>query len=203
MDNYLLYVGVAIATICLPGPAVVLTINNAIQKGLLKTFAGIFGVALAILLVATISATSLGIILASSAMAFSLIKIVGAVYLVYLGIKMWRSKASSNVKMNVQESSLLKCFMEGFFVSITNPKAVVFFMSIFPQFIDLKQEYAPQFVLLALTFSALVVIIHTIYAVSASLTKSKIASQKGSALLNKISGGIFVGFGVGLAASSK
>lgn len=203
MDNYLLYVGVAIATICLPGPAVVLTINNAIQKGLLKTFAGIFGVALAILLVATISATSLGIILASSAMAFSLIKIVGAVYLVYLGIKMWRSKASSNVKMNVQESSLLKCFMEGFFVSITNPKAVVFFMSIFPQFIDLKQEYAPQFVLLALTFSALVVVIHTIYAVSASLTKSKIASQKGSALLNKISGGIFVGFGVGLAASSK
>jgi homoserine/homoserine lactone efflux protein len=203
MDNYLLYVGVAIATICLPGPAVVLTINNAIQKGLLKTFAGIFGVALAILLVATISATSLGIILASSAMAFSLIKIVGAVYLVYLGIKMWRSKSPSNIKANAHENSLLKCFMEGFFVSITNPKAVVFFMSIFPQFIDLKQEYTPQFVLLALTFSALVVVIHTIYAVSASLTKSKVASQKGSALLNKISGGIFVGFGVGLAASSR
>ena len=203
MDNYFLYVGVAIATILLPGPAVLLTINNAIQKGFLKTFAGIFGVALAILMVATVSATSLGIILASSAMAFGVVKIVGAVYLVYLGIKMWRSKTTSSTKMSTQQSSLLTCFAEGFFVSITNPKAVVFFMSIFPQFIDLKQEYTPQFILLAVTFSLLVVVIHTVYACCASLTKSKIPSQKESTLLNKVSGGIFIGFGIGLAASSK
>lgn len=203
MESYLLYVGVAIATILLPGPAVMLTLNNAIQRGLLKSLAGILGVSLAILLVATISATSLGVILASSAIAFNVIKIAGAAYLIYLGVKMLRSEVANNPIIKAKESSLLRCFIEGFFVSISNPKAVIFFMSIFPQFIDLTQEYAPQFVLLAATFSVLVIVIHTIYAVFASFAKSKLSSKKGNSLLNKISGGVFVSFGVGLAASSK
>ncbi|WP_370060153.1 LysE family transporter, partial [Neptunomonas phycophila] len=71
MESYLIYVGVAIATILLPGPAVMLTLNNSIQRGILKSLAGILGIALAILLVAIISATSLGIVLASSAIAFN------------------------------------------------------------------------------------------------------------------------------------
>ncbi|WP_394165170.1 LysE family translocator [Neptunomonas phycophila] len=203
MENYLIYVGVAIATILLPGPAVMLTLNNSIQRGILKSLAGILGIALAILLVAIISATSLGIVLASSAIAFNIIKIVGAVYLIYLGIKMFRSETTNNDLFKEQEGSFFKCFMEGFLVSVSNPKAVIFFMSIFPQFIDLTQEYTPQFILLAVTFSFLVIVIHTIYAVSASVAKSKLSSQKGSSLLNKISGGVFVSFGVGLAASSK
>ncbi len=203
MENYLIYVGVAIATILLPGPAVMLTLNNSIQRGILKSLAGILGIALAILLVAIISATSLGIVLASSAIAFNIIKIFGAAYLIYLGIKMFRSEATNNDLFKEQEGSFFKCFMEGFLVSVSNPKAVIFFMSIFPQFIDLTQEYTPQFILLAVTFSFLVIVIHTIYAVSASFAKSKLSSQKGSSLLNKISGGVFVSFGVGLAASSK
>lgn len=203
MENYLIYVGVAIATILLPGPAVMLTLNNSIQRGILKSLAGILGIALAIFLVAIISATSLGIVLASSAIAFNIIKIFGAAYLIYLGIKMFRSEATNNDLFKEQEGSFFKCFMEGFLVSVSNPKAVIFFMSIFPQFIDLTQEYSPQFILLAVTFSFLVIVIHTIYAVSASFAKSKLSSQKGSSLLNKISGGVFVSFGVGLAASSK
>ncbi len=203
MENYLIYVGVAIATILLPGPAVMLTLNNSIQRGILKSLAGILGIALAILLVAIISATSLGIVLASSAIAFNIIKIFGAAYLIYLGIKMFRSEATNNDLFKEQEGSFFKCFMEGFLVSVSNPKAVIFFMSIFPQFIDLTQEYTPQFILLAVTFSFLVIVIHTIYAVSASFAKSKLSSQNGSSLLNKISGGVFVSFGVGLAASSK
>ncbi|MDO6466526.1 LysE family translocator [Neptunomonas phycophila] len=203
MENYLIYVGVVIATILLPGPAVMLTLNNSIQRGILKSLAGILGIALAILLVAIISATSLGIVLASSAIAFNIIKIVGAAYLIYLGIKIFRSEATNNDLFKEQEGSFFKCFMEGFLVSVSNPKAVIFFMSIFPQFIDLTQEYTPQFILLAVTFSFLVIVIHTIYAVSASFAKSKLSSQKGSSLLNKISGGVFVSFGVGLAASSK
>jgi len=180
-----------------------LTLNNAIQRGLLKSLAGILGVSLAILLVATISATSLGVILASSAIAFNIIKIAGAAYLIYLGVKMLRSEVANNPIIKAKESSLLRCFIEGFLVSISNPKAVIFFMSIFPQFIDLTKEYAPQFILLAATFSVLVIVIHTIYAVFASFAKSKLSSKKSNSLLNKISGGVFVSFGVGLAASSK
>ncbi|MEX0739864.1 MAG: LysE family translocator [Pseudohongiella sp.] len=203
MENYLVYVGVAIATILLPGPAVMLTINNSMQRGLWKSLAGILGIALAILLVAFISATSLGIVLASSAIAFNAIKIAGAAYLIYLGVKMLRSKVTQDTSIKRQESSFLKCFIEGFLVSVSNPKAVVFFMSIFPQFIDLNQAYTPQFSLLAATFSFLVLVIHTVYAAFAYVAKSKLLSGKTNSILNKISGGVFVGFGVGLAASSK
>lgn len=203
MDNYLIYVGVAMATILLPGPAVILTINNSIQKGLLKSLSGILGIALAILLVAIISATSLGIVLASSAMAFNAIKIAGAIYLIYLGIKMFRGKGAHHIHARNKESSLLKSFIEGFLVSISNPKAVIFFMSIFPQFIDVKQAYQPQFILLAVTFSLLVLVIHSVYALFACFAKSKLSSKKGSTALNKISGGVFVSFGIGLAASSR
>lgn len=203
MDNYLIYVSVAIATILLPGPAVMLTINNSIQRGLFKSIAGIFGIALAILLVAVISATSLGIILASSVMAFTMVKIIGAVYLIYLGIKMWRTKEATGIRSSSQEVSFLKCFIEGFFVSISNPKAVIFFMSIFPQFINLSQEYRPQFILLSVTFSVLVLAIHTAYALFSSFAKSKLSSARGTVVLNKVSGGVFVGFGIGLAVSSK
>ena len=203
MDNYVIYVCVATATVLLPGPAVLLTINNSVQRGLFKSFAGIFGIALAILFVAIISATSLGIILASSVIAFTVVKMVGAVYLIYLGIKMWRTKAINTSQSSLQESSFLRCFIEGFLVSTSNPKAVIFFMSIFPQFIDLSQNYMPQFILLAVTFSVLVIVIHTIYSFVASFAKSKLSSHKGSAALNKVSGGVFVGFGIGLATSSK
>lgn len=203
MDNYIIYIGVAMATIFLPGPAVMLTINNAIQRGLLRSFAGILGIALAILLVAIISASSLGIILATSAVAFTAVKFIGAIYLIYLGIKMWRTKIAIDTFAEHQEDSVLKCFIEGFLVSISNPKAVIFFMSIFPQFINVSQEYKPQFVLLSVTFSILVIVIHTIYALFSSFAKLKLSSSKGKSVLGKVSGGVFVGFGVGLAMSSK
>ena len=165
--------------------------------------AGILGIALAILVVAAISATSLGIILASSVMAFTFVKLIGAAYLIYLGVKMWRTKRTIATEAIRKEGSLLKCFAEGFLVSISNPKAVIFFISIFPQFIDLSQEYKPQFILLAVTFSALVIVIHTTYALFSSFAKAKLASGNIGSILNKVSGGVFVGFGINLAASSK
>lgn len=203
MDNYLIYFSVAVITILLPGPAVMLTISNSIQRGLLKTFAGIFGIALAILLVAIVSATSLGVVLANSALAFNIIKIFGAIYLVCLGIKMFRNKELVTTQSCRKESTLLKCFTEGFLVSMSNPKAIVFFMSIFPQFIDVNKEYTPQFILLAITFSLLVIVVHSAYAISASFARSKLSSQRGSSILNKMSGSIFISFGFGLALSSK
>lgn len=203
MDNYLMYVGVATLTILLPGPAVILTIRNSIQLGLCKSFAGILGVALAILLVAFVSATSLGMVIASSAFAFNAIKFAGAIYLIYMGIKLLRKKVTYNGPVKSQESSFQKCFIEGFLVSSSNPKSVIFFMSIFPQFVDLSADYTPQLILLAVTFSALVLVIHTAYAVFSSFAKSRLTLRNSGAIVNKISGGIFVSLGLGLALMSK
>jgi homoserine/homoserine lactone efflux protein len=104
MDNDAIYVAVAAATIALPDPAVMLTINNSIQRGLGKSLAGIAGIALAILLVAIFSATSLSIILASSALAFTAVKIIDAGYLIYPGVKMRRTNLVSQSAMPAKKT---------------------------------------------------------------------------------------------------
>ncbi|WP_298772397.1 LysE family translocator [uncultured Shewanella sp.] len=203
MDIYLVYIGVAMATISLPGPAVLLTINNSIQKGLVKAISGILGVALGILLIALISATGLGVLLEQSVVAFTILKFVGAAYLVYLGLKMLRDKSEIKTSMNTTNTSTLKCFFEGFMVSTSNPKAIIFFISILPQFIDKTQDYSSQLFILAVTFSILVIIIHMLYAIFAVIAKSKLLPHNNKSLFNKISGSIFISFGIGLAASSR
>ncbi len=93
MEQYLLYVLIALVTVASPGPGVILTLSNAIRYGVKPAMLGVLGIALGIFIISVISATSLGVLLATSAFAFTLLKYVGAVYLVYLGIKLWRSPA--------------------------------------------------------------------------------------------------------------
>lgn len=203
MNSYLMYLVLAAVTISIPGPGVILTISNATHRGLAKSFVGMVGISLGVLLVAAISATSLGVLLASSALAFSVVKYMGAVYLVYLGVKMWRSSNRVEVCPKARSTSGLKCFSEGILLSLSNPKSIVFFMSIFAQFIDPSQGYARQFALLAITFGALILFIHTIYALTVVSLKARVTQYGRSLAINKVGGGLLVGFGVSLAASSK
>ena len=203
MENYLMYVVVAALTIASPGPGVILTINNAIQRGAYNTLSGIFGIATGVLTVSILSATSVGVILATSAVAFTAVKLIGAAYLIYLGIKMWGAQAPLNSHVELKEKSNAKCYIEGLSLTLSNPKPILFFMSLFPQFIDSQGSYISQFITLSLTFCCLVIAIHSGYAFLASFAKSKLLEPKGRKVLNKVSGSVFMCFGVGLAASSK
>ncbi|MDO3382865.1 LysE family translocator [Gilvimarinus algae] len=201
--GYLLYICVALATIALPGPAVMLTLNNAVQRGLPKALAGIFGISLGVLLVALISASGLGVIIETSAMAFTVIKIAGAAYLIYLGLRMLRVKSVHTSPLCDHGSSFAKCFGEGFLVSVTNPKAVVFFISILPQFVTPTESHSDQLVVLSLTFSVLVVLVHTAYALLASVIKSQLMSSAVRLVFSRISGGLFISFGLALVGASR
>jgi len=154
-------------------------------------------------IVAGVSATSLGVILATSTLAFSIMKYIGAAYLIYMGIKLWRSAPAMICGDTVTTRSMSRQFVEGFTMQLTNPKAVFFFMSIFPQFIHFSGDYAQQFLLLVVTYSVLVVVIHFVYAYLAKTMRSWLSSEKGGRLINRIGGGTFVFFGVGLASASR
>ena len=103
------------------------------------------GIALGILLIAIISASSLGVLLATSALAFSILKYTGAAYLFYLGIKLWRSpimRFEGDIGSDkFEDPQYLLRFKEGFLVSLLNPKPIFFFMSLFPQFISKATYY--------------------------------------------------------------
>ena len=215
MNQYLLYFVIVTITVASPGPGVILTLSNALRFGTKPALAGALGISLGILLIAIISATSLGVLLSTSALAFSIFKYMGAAYLIYLGIKLWRSPAIK-LEKNTEDQSLAlqpqnqQCyrqykhrFKEGLLVSVLNPKPIFFFMSLFPQFINHEQSYLLQFTYLTLTFCMMILVIHTIYILGANSIKTWLLSPKGSKTVNRAGGTVFVLFGFGLATSNR
>jgi homoserine/homoserine lactone efflux protein len=203
MKLYSLFLLMATATVFSPGPGVVMTLTNALRYGMRGTFAGILGIALGALVVATISATSLGVLLAASALAFTVLKFIGAGYLIYLGIRLWRAPAFKFAEQSAHEASFGRRFLEGLSLQITNPKAIFFFLSVFPQFIDAEKNYSVQFTTLVLTYSVLVVVIHCTYAFFAKRAKGWLTSERGGRAVNKAAGATFVFFGAALATAKR
>ena len=202
MQLYLLFILMAVLTILSPGPGVLKSISNSLNYGFKTAFIGVLGLSFGVLCVATISATSLGALLAASNTAFTVIKYMGAAYLIYMGIKLWLAPATQMVNEAAQVVSHKRLFVEGMLFQLTNPKALVFFLSVFPQFIEREQPYVPQFVALALTFCGLLIVIHTAYAFFAQRVQRLLKSSQGGRWLNRVGGTAFIGFGV-LLASAK
>lgn len=203
MKLYFLFLFMATATVFSPGPGVVMTLTNALRYGVHGTFGGILGIAFGALVVAAISATSLGVLLAASALAFTALKLIGAGYLVYLGIRLWRAPPFKFTEQSAHEASFGRRFLEGLSLQLTNPKAIFFFLSVFPQFIDPTQKYSTQFAALVLTYSALVIAIHSAYALFARRAKGWLTSERGGRTVNKAAGATFVLFGAALATAKR
>ena len=205
MEQLSLFVLIAGLTIASPGPGVFLTLSNALNFNFRSAFAGIIGIASGMGVISIIAATSLGIIITTSQALLSIIKIVGAIYLAYLGYKLLkappRKMSDDNCDAEDNPSSFL-LFRQGFVVSLFNPKPIVFFMALFPQFINKNEPFTHQFVLLSSVFFALVVTIHCIYGSSASKLKKKFSHGKIFNYLNKIGGSVFMIFAITLLASS-
>jgi homoserine/homoserine lactone efflux protein len=203
MKLYPLFLLMAAITVFSPGPGVVMTLTNSLRYGLRGTFGGILGISVGALVVAAISATSLGVLLAASALAFTILKFIGAAYLVYLGIRLWRSPAAPLQIQSAHPAGFRRRFVEGLSLQLTNPKAIFFFLSVFPQFIDASRDYASQFAVLVLTYSSLVVVIHCLYSLTAQRARGWLASERGGRLINKAGGAAFVFFGTALATAKK
>jgi homoserine/homoserine lactone efflux protein len=208
MHEYILYILLASLTIASPGPGVVLTLTNSLRFGLLNTIPGIIGISLGMLFISIVVASGIGIIIARSITIFSLVKYIGATYLVYLGLKLWRATNLNLSNINSFEKkhvfSRKKYFKEGLGITILNPKPIIFFIAFFPQFIDSNQSYLLQFSLLSTTFCFLIVIIHLLYAIFAQILKYKASgSDQYFLIINKVGCVCFIGFALGLIFFDK
>jgi len=157
---WLVYTGVIVALIAIPGPSALISMTHGLRYGQRRAIATIVGGASAALLLMTGSALGLGAILAASTTAFMLLKVVGAAYLIWLGISAWRAKTGpvtedDNVALPVDEPGVFTLFRRGFTVGISNPKDLLFFAALFPNFIDTSAPHVGQFALLALTWTVL------------------------------------------------
>lgn len=203
MQLYFLFVVMATLTILSPGPGVLKSITNSLNYGFKSAFVGVLGLSTGVFCVATLSATSLGALLATSTLAFNVLKYVGAAYLVYMGIKLWRAPAIEFKNDDVVSASYARLFIEGLIFQFSNPKALVFFLSVFPQFIHPEDNYVRQFAALVLTFCVLLIVIHSTYALFAHRVQFFLKTGRGGRIMNRVGGTAFIGFGVLLAQSKK
>lgn len=203
MDTYPLFVAVAALAILSPGPGVVMTLSNAARDGLRGALAGILGIALGAWVVAALSATGLGLLLAASGTAFLLVKWLGAAYLVYLGVRLWRAPAMKVACTDAAPAGLRRRFVEGLSLQLGNPKAIAFFLSVLPQFLPPGDRSLSRFSLLVMTYAGLIVVIHSGYAMAAQAARRWLQSPRGARLLQRGGAVAFIFFGAALAASKR
>lgn len=202
INDYLLFVMLAVTVTAIPGPAVILTVKNSVKYGYGVAIANIFGNFFAMVILASLSAMGLGVLLLASSTLFSLLKICGCIYLVYLGIKSWNGPRADlgfrADKKSISKETAVSIFREGFGVGIANPKAIVFFTALFPQFIAPDRPFIPQFLTLIFTIEGISFFVLSCYAFSASLASVHVAKKKPMAIFNKLTGTAFVGYGLAL-----
>ena len=204
---WLAYTGVIVTLIAIPGPSALISMTHGLRYGRRQALATIVGGVLAAMMLMSASALGLGAILAASTTAFTVLKIVGAAYLIWLGIAAWREKTHDAplATPDVEEAApgALRLFRKGFIVGISNPKDLLFFAALFPNFIDASQPHALQFATLALTWAVLDCSIMFSYACAGRRLSGVFSDPKRLRILNRSTGSLFIFAGSALALSSK
>lgn len=202
ITSYLLYLSVSVIASVSVGPSVMLAANNGINFGRRKALSGVLGHVSAVFLLAMASASGLGAILMASETIFSLIKYVGVAYLIYIGIAIWQNKSSWALQTSAQKMpSGLSLYRKSLLLGLGNPKALVFFTALFPQFINPSAPLAPQFLLLAGTSLINAFIFTFGYAVIAHQLKHQLMPAINSGWFGRLTGSMFLGFAAMLAVS--
>ena len=197
-EVWLTFVAASTALLLIPGPTVLLILSYAISQGRRVALATVAGVALGDLIAMSASLAGLGALVLASATLFTALKWVGAAYLVYLGVKLFRSAPSATLVAleDVQQTSARKVFGHATAVTALNPKSIVFFIAFVPQFIVVENALLPQFSILIATFVGLAAFNALVYAVLADKMRQKIAKPAVLGWMSRIGGMSLVAMGV-------
>ena len=198
-ENLLAFVLASVVLIVIPGPSVLFTIGRALALGRIGGLLSVLGNALGLLPVVGLVALGVGGIVAKSVVLFTIVKVVGAGYLIYLGIQAirHRDRAADQAGGAIASRSAWRQLGEGFLVGITNPKTIAFFVAVLPQFVDLNAGAVPlQMIQLGLVFFAIALVSDGIWALVAASARSWFGkSPKRIARLSATGGGLMIGLG--------
>jgi len=202
-SQWLVFAGISLFMAFTPGPAVLLAVSNAVSVGPARAMLSSIGNALGLFLVSAVAMAGLGVVLSTSAQAFLALKIAGAGYLIYLGVKQWRNGGKGLAAAGQGGASPVapggwRLFLNGVTVAVTNPKAILFFTALFPQFLVAGVPAAEQFVVLTATFAGATVLSHIFYVLLARGLRRSFADPRRVRWFNRVSGGAFIVLGLGL-----
>jgi len=202
---WLAFAAASTALLVIPGPTLMMVLSYALTQGKRVAVASALGVAAGDLVAMTLSVIGLGALFLASAMAFTLLKWAGAVYLVWLGFKMLRSAGTTtNTLMDKPAGQHpRKVFRDLAMVTALNPKSNTFFIAFVPQFIDPQAAFAPQAAILITTFVGIAALNALLFALAANALRSKLTRASVQAWLTRAGGGTLILMGVLTATLRK
>ncbi len=201
MHVWLAYVVTAIVFSLAPGSGTVNSISNGISYGTKKSLAAILGLQLGLAFHIVLVGAGIGALVAKSAMAFTVIKWVGVVYLVWLGIQKWRDTSSLATEVDINQVSSFSLLRNAVLINLTNPKSIVFLVALFPQFIDPQGDQVTQLLILGVTTVVIDGVVMLGYTSLSARVGHYIRSGRVMGKVNKVFGSMFVGCGALLAAA--
>lgn len=205
-ELWLAFAAASAVLLAIPGPTILLVISYSLGHGRRAAGATVFGVTLGDFTAMTASMLGLGALLATSATLFTALKWIGAAYLIYLGIKLWRAPVSRDSAVPdpaaLPKERPLRIFLHTYLVTALNPKSIIFFVAFLPQFITPTQPLLPQIVIFEATFLVLATLNALLYALVASMARQSIRRPGVQRTVNRIGGSLMIGAGA-LAAGWK
>ena len=186
------------------GPSSLLCMTKGVTVGWRLAAITALGSLTAITCIMTLSFTGLGVVIASSERVFSLVKWAGAAYLIYLGVMCLMSKQDSYTKAKEDSQTASRShYLSGFIVGASNPKAIVFFTALFPQFIATDAPLVPQYLVFASTFVVMELSWLLFYAYLGARSSNWLLAKGRAKVFNRLTGGVFIGAGALLSLTNR
>jgi homoserine/homoserine lactone efflux protein len=185
-----------------PGAGAINTMSNSLNAGFRRSIWGILGQQAALVVHVLIVALGVGVLVASSPLAFNVIRYAGAAYLVYLGIRQFLSKptVAQEQAATLRNEPGWSLFRRGFWVNLLNPKAIVFFLAFTPQFIRPDQPLFSQYAVLTATIVVIDILVMWFFFAAAARSFQRFTNtDRGQTVLSRVFGVLFVGVGILLA----
>lgn len=211
LSSYSVYLLAAAAVVATPGPGVLMSLLTAARWGYRGAIWAILGTACGTVTMAGVSMTGVGLLLAHTPAAYDAIRAVGALYMIYLGVRNWRvrtasldaslaARARSDEKKGAapagEKMSRFRLWLAAIGLQLANPLGIMFFISFLPQFVAVGRPLVPQFLLLSLSYAGLVVLIHSAYALALCGFRAAFRSAGVTKLIYRIGGTVFIVLGL-------
>lgn len=206
IETWLIYALAVLVLTASPGPSSLLCMTKGVTSGWRKAFMTALGSLSAITCIMTLSFTGLGVVIASSELIFNLVKWCGAGYLAYLGFKALTSKQDDYQMasgQSVSSAGFGAHYLSGLVVGASNPKAILFFSALFPQFIQPQAPLLSQYLIFASTFMIMELSWLCFYAYLGAKSSTWILAKGRARLFNRLTGGVFIGAGAWLTSVSR
>ena len=202
LQVYVAFVIATVIMIALPGPSVLLTVAHSISFGWKRGIATVAGATLGVAVQLIVAAVGLTSLLNLVAGAFEWLRWTGALYLIYLGVKQWRS-AGDPLELDTKSVSKMNLFFQGVVVTILNPKSLIFIAAFLPQFIDTAKSIGVQFAVIVPTFLLIAFSVTSVWALVAGKGSEFLRSRRAFRSVSRVAGGLMIAAGLGLAAARR